>query len=413
MPMLRRFQYDAATAQYVYDALNRRVRVQTGAGTVEYSFDPFGRRVSTWNGGAGIQGQIYWSYGQLAYRDTTTYFDHRDLFGTERVRTDPTGAVVSSYSSLPWGDGYVPNETDPGGTAQVNEHYALLEHDAESGTDHAQFRQYSNIQGRWMSPDPYDGSYRPWNPQSFNRYTYGMNRPLSSTDPTGMDDSIGGCDSPESRSGGVHAHDCEGGDPNGGGGGGSTDGGSTDGGSPVSITNITVTTTPEPPVDLDDPLDCLSCGLEPTPLMSYGGGAGAPSNGPAPSPCQATLLNMANQQLGTNFNSSNVAGSYMNETAYNIIIQSNQLTAGQFNNIQLGRYTTSDLQYFTGAGLAGHIADETNLGFAQSAFQSSNIGGNLSVSFAFHDDHGYANNPIGALIHFFTDVLGHNTRKPC
>jgi hypothetical protein len=64
-------------------------------------------------------------------------------------------------------------------------------------------------------------------------------------------------------------------------------------------------------------------------------------------------------------------------------------------------------------GLAGHIADETSLGFPQSAFQSSNIGGNLSVSFAFHDDHGYAYNPIGFLIHWITDVLGHNTRKPC
>ena len=139
----------------------------------------------------------------------------------------------------------------------------------------------------------------------------------------------------------------------------------------------------------------------------------APKNPKTPNACQATLLNMANQQLGTNFNSSNIAGSYTNGTAYNIIIQSNQLTATQFNNIQLGRYTTSGWQYLTGAGLAGHIADETNLGFAQSAFQSSNIDGNYSVSFAFHDDHGYANNPIGALIHFFTDVLGHNSRKPC
>ena len=122
---------------------------------------------------------------------------------------------------------------------------------------------------------------------------------------------------------------------------------------------------------------------------------------------------MANQRLGTNFNSSNIAGSYTNGTAYNIIIQSNQLMAAQFNGIQQGRYTTSGWQYLTGTGLACHIADETNLRFAQSAFQSSNVGGNLSVSFAFHDDHGYANNPFGVLIHFFTDVLGHDSRKQC
>jgi hypothetical protein len=41
------------------------------------------------------------------------------------------------------------------------------------------------------------------------------------------------------------------------------------------------------------------------------------------------------------------------------------------------------------------------------------VGGNLSVQFAFHDDHGYANNPLGALIQWVTDVLGHNKRQPC
>jgi hypothetical protein len=106
-------------------------------------------------------------------------------------------------------------------------------------------------------------------------------------------------------------------------------------------------------------------------------------------------------------------GTYNNGAAYNIIIQSSQLTPAQFNNIQQGRYMTYGMQWLTGVGLAGHVADETYLGFPQSAFQSSNVGGNLSVQFAFHDDHGYAYNPIGALIHWITDVLGHNTRKPC
>jgi RHS repeat-associated protein len=255
-----------------------------------------------------IEVRIYWSDGQLAYRDTTTYFDHRDLFGTERMRTDPTGAVVSSYSSLPWGDGYVPNETDPGGTAQVNEHYALLEHDAESGTDHAQFRQYSNIQGRWMSPDPYYGSYRPWNPQSFNRYTYGMNRPLSSTDPTGMDDSIGGCDSPESRSGGVHAHDCEGGDPNGGGGG---DAGGTAPSDPrPCIANCNGGTppppdpgpTPPPPPDPDPSPDPGGCGVfcDPTSPQGPSGSGGTVNRTTQPkSPARQQCEANANQSYNT------------------------------------------------------------------------------------------------------------------
>jgi len=71
------------------------------------------------------------------------------------------------------------------------------------------------------------------------------------------------------------------------------------------------------------------------------------------------------------------------------------------------------MQWLTGIGLAGHIADETNLGFPESAFQSSNIGGYLSVQFAFYDDNGYANNPIGAVIHCITNVLDLDTRQSC
>jgi hypothetical protein len=62
--------------------------------------------------------------------------------------------------------------------------------------DHAQFRQYSNMQDRWMSPDPYEGSYDVTNPQSFNRYVYVGNNPLGLTDPSGLDGGAlgsGGC----------------------------------------------------------------------------------------------------------------------------------------------------------------------------------------------------------------------------
>lgn len=64
---------------------------------------------------------------------------------------------------------------------------ALLDHDTETDTHHAQFRQYSSTQGRWMSPDPYDGSYSLGDPQSFNRYSYVGDRPLSTSDPSGLD----------------------------------------------------------------------------------------------------------------------------------------------------------------------------------------------------------------------------------
>jgi RHS repeat-associated protein len=180
------------TAQYAYDAMNHRVRTQTASGTNEYLYDYAGRRTSTWiaSNNFGSEGRIYWGAQQIAFRafDGTTYFDHQDYLGTERIRTDYTGATVDVYRSLPWGDGYSPqiNGTEPD-SDQDNLHFAGLDQDAETTTEHAQFRQYSPAQGHWMSPDPYSGSYDFSDPQSFNRYAYVTNNPLSFADPTGQD----------------------------------------------------------------------------------------------------------------------------------------------------------------------------------------------------------------------------------
>lgn len=183
---------NGATAQYGYDALNRRVRVVIGGPggyTNGFQFDYAGRTTSTWSEGDNIgrEGPIYWDGQLIAYHgyDGTTYFDHQDWVGTERMRTNYAGAVAATFSSLPFGDAYSKNINftwaDEDGL-----HFAQQQYDAESGTQHAQFRQYSSTQGRWMSPDPYDGSYNSLDPQSLNRYAYVENSPLSGTDPSGQ-----------------------------------------------------------------------------------------------------------------------------------------------------------------------------------------------------------------------------------
>jgi len=184
------------SATYVYNALNQRVRTVTSSATTEFVFNANGQRVSEWNGTtrAQLKGKYYWGGLPVAYYTTAgsgsagAHFEHSDWLGTERMRTtynsanNPTYAVEASYTSLPWGDAQTPaaNGSDAA-------HYAQLDHDAETNTDHADFRQYSNAQGRWLSPDPYDGSYDGSNPQSMNRYVYSMNNPLSYVDPSGQD----------------------------------------------------------------------------------------------------------------------------------------------------------------------------------------------------------------------------------
>ncbi len=49
------------------------------------------------------------------------------------------------------------------------------------------FRRYNRWHARFDQPDPYDGSYREADPQSFNRYAYTRNDPVNFVDPMGLD----------------------------------------------------------------------------------------------------------------------------------------------------------------------------------------------------------------------------------
>ena len=156
-----------------------------GGTITEYVFSAAGQRVSEWNGTtrAQLKGKYYWGGKPVAYyAGGAAHFEHQDWLGTERMRTTYNGGVEGSYISQPFGDG----QATLTGTDTDANHYAQLDHDTETATDHAQFRQYSNAQGRWLAPDPYSGSYDFLNPQSMNRYAYVLNIPFSYVDPLGQ-----------------------------------------------------------------------------------------------------------------------------------------------------------------------------------------------------------------------------------
>ena len=190
------------TAKYTYNALNQRVRIDAGGAGAEYVFNPSGQRASAWNiTGAQFQGQTYWGTAPVEfYASAVAHFQHQDWLGTERMRTTYNGGVEGTFSSLPFGDGYSVSGADDDGY-----HFAGMDQDSASN-DHAQFRQYSNMAGSWMSPDPYRGSYDPTNPQSMNRYAYVMNNALAYTDPSGLylaENCKGGCWGSGNPSGGL------------------------------------------------------------------------------------------------------------------------------------------------------------------------------------------------------------------
>jgi RHS repeat-associated protein len=327
------------TASYVYNALNQRVSENLGGLKEQFAYNVGGQRVSIWNAASPIallMEQYYVGNKRVAYyAGSTLNFQHQDWTGTERMRTTYNGAVEGSFTSMSFGDAFATVSGIDGDPY----HYAMLDHDNSSDTDHAQFRQYSSTPGRWMSPDPYSGSYNMRNPQSFNRYSYVLNNPLAGVDPSGLD-----CDLAVSR-GGVSAKDDDGvcdcdGDCGGGGGGGGGDPISVAPGGPTApgCNSPTCTTVPPgPPDPSPGPDPIYGPGSLPAPP---GGGGGAPSN--APCPVSASSLNtyltsknspMAGQ--GTNLMNSGIqynidprlfvalAGA---ETGFG-----NNITAGQFN----------------------------------------------------------------------------------
>jgi RHS repeat-associated protein len=115
----------------------------------------------------------------------TLYYLHSDHLGSTSVTTSITGTVLARQSYTPYGSvrsgGGLP--TDIGFTGQR----------AESGLGSLMFfnaRFYSPLVGRFVSADSIVPE--PGNPQSLNRYSYGLNNPSRFTDPSGhlTDDQI-------------------------------------------------------------------------------------------------------------------------------------------------------------------------------------------------------------------------------
>ena len=270
------------------------------------------------------------------FANNMLHFQHQDWTGTERMRTTFNGAVEGTFTSMSFGDAFATVSGSDGDPA----HYAMFDHDYSSDTDHAQFRQYSSTPGRWMSPDPYDGSYDPSNPQSFNRYSYVLNNPMSLVDPTGLDDD-GRCGHDDC----IADDPCQDGeipcfvDP--------SDTEPTGGECSTSGCSITVTPGPDdPPLGL-----CFTCSIESAP-SPYGSGPGAPNN--IPCPVSAASINsylasknspMAGQgnnfiNTGTQYNLDprllvSLAGA---ESTFGTVI-----TAGQFNalNVMYAGYNSN------------------------------------------------------------------------
>src|SRR5712691_602025 len=109
------------------------------------------------------------------------YYRHSDHLGSSRLASTPARTPYFTGAYAPFGESYKEaGSTDRSFTGD-NE-------DTVAGTADFMYREYSsNQQGRWISPDPAGlAAVSMTNPQSWNRYGYVINSPLSLIDPLGL-----------------------------------------------------------------------------------------------------------------------------------------------------------------------------------------------------------------------------------
>ena len=107
----------------------------------------------------------------------------KDVLGSAAVITDPQGKVVQRYKYSPFG-----NIDYSKGSSDNNYQFTGKEIDPESGLTYFGARYYNPVIGRWISRDLESGHIL--KPQSFNKYVYCRNNPISRVDIDGSDDML-------------------------------------------------------------------------------------------------------------------------------------------------------------------------------------------------------------------------------
>jgi len=228
----------------IYDGENRLVMATSGGGG-SYTYDGEGKRVKRMLAGGqewwyvyGIGGELLAEYLSTAPTTVKKEYGYRDgqllvvwngdestadkklkwlvqdHLGSTRMEADKSGSLVgmTRHDYAPFGEELfagirkgAQGQPQYGYTASnVRQKFDAYERDNETGLDYAQARYYANIQGRFTSPDEFNGGpeevFGPgrssdekqalpyadiFNPQSLNKYQHCLNNPLRYIDPEG------------------------------------------------------------------------------------------------------------------------------------------------------------------------------------------------------------------------------------
>ena len=233
--------YLTGNGERIYDAENRMITATHDGNTNEYRYDGDGHRVKrivaneraeTWQV-YGLSGELLAEYdaadekpvgpqkeygyrnGQLLItaapgseapcapdevcvaesgeRQVEIEWLVTDQLGTPRMIFNHQGSLAGTkrHDYLPFGEELFPGTGQRANTLGysapdgVRQKFTQKERDTETGLDYFVARYYSSPQGRFTSVDPSRASAAPNDPQSWNRYSYALNKPLAYVDKNG------------------------------------------------------------------------------------------------------------------------------------------------------------------------------------------------------------------------------------
>ncbi len=170
------------TWTFQYDGLGNRVLATHNGVTTRYLIDPagYGNLVAELNSSG--QANAHYVYGldltSTVQASGTSYYNYDGTGNTVQL-TSSTGAVVNSYSYLPFGEQTVQSASVTNPFTFAGE---LGARDEGTGLYFMRNRWYNPALGRFQQPDPVGIA------GGENLYTYALNNPLTSLDPLGLKD---------------------------------------------------------------------------------------------------------------------------------------------------------------------------------------------------------------------------------
>lgn len=175
---------ESTTGAGAWDLYFNDITLNSTDGTVRPIYNRNTSISLSMSGSSGVTGRSYevnHLAGITATPGETTNYYHADHLASARTMSSVNGYPVWQATYLPYG-------YEISAQIGVNKFkFTDYQRDAESGLDYAKARYYNSTVGRFMSPDPAGlAAVNPMNPQTWNRYTYALNNPVTMIDPGGL-----------------------------------------------------------------------------------------------------------------------------------------------------------------------------------------------------------------------------------